>query len=188
MSTAISEITIAHELSPLGTDAASPQIAWKFTTDEQNFMQRAARITVGTKPSSADMWDSGELLTDRSIGIAYAGKPLAPCTKYFVNVTAASESGTVCTGNTEFETGFLSGGIEPWEGAEWIGAPEYYVCGETMGVFAIECALTISEGGCAGIVFGADDPRLMNAELNEKRLCAENYIQYSMSLKEKKTR
>ena len=180
----ISEITIAHELSPLGTDAANPQIAWKFTTDEQNFIQRTARITVGTKHNSADMWDSGELLTDRSIGIEYGGKPLQPCTRYYVSVASTSESGTVCSGNTEFETGFLNGGIEPWEGAEWIGAPEYYVCGEVMGVFAIECALTIFEGGCAGIVFGADDPRLMNAELNEKRLCGENYIQYSVSLKE----
>lgn len=184
MSTSISEITIAHELSPLGTDAANPRIAWKFTTDEQNFIQRTARITVGTELCSADVWDSGELITDRSIGIEYAGKPLRPCTKYFVNVTAESESGMVCAGSTEFETGFLNGGMEPWEGAEWIGAPEYYVCGETMGVFAIESELTISEGGSAGIIFGADDPRLMNAELNEKRLCGENYIQYSVSLSE----
>ena len=184
MSLGISEITIANEISPLGMDIKFPQIAWKFKSDECGMKQRSARICVNEIKSGKEMWDSGTLETDRSIGIKYSGKPLAPCTEYRVTVSAAAENGESACAEAMFETGFL-GGENAWDGAQWIGAPEYYVRSDAMGIFAVESTLSISAEGTAGLVFGANDERLLNPERNEKMLCGENYIRYEISLAEK---
>lgn len=122
------------------------------------------------------------LNTDRSIGINYDGKPLAACTRYYVTIHAEAENGETAAAETEFETGLLDGSMKAWDGAQWIGAPEYYVCSDAMGIFSIESIVTISERGTAGLVFGANDARLLNQERNEKMLCGENYIRYQVSL------
>lgn len=184
MSFIISEITIAHEISPLGMDIKSPQIAWKFKSDESGMKQQTARICVNACKSGEQMWDSGILETSRSIGIKYGGKPLAPCTEYKVTVFVTAENGEGASAESTFETGFL-GSENAWGNAQWIGADEYYVCSDAMGIFAMESTLSISEGGTAGLVFGANDARLLNPELNEKMLCGENYIRYEISLEEK---
>lgn len=181
----ITEITIAHEKTPLGMDTKEPSIAWKFTADGKNMKQCSARILVGTTDGGRDMWDSGLMMTDRSIGIKYGGKPLCPCTRYFVRVEVTAEDGSAASADTFFETGLLDGSMNAWNGAEWIGAPEYYVRSDALGIFSIESSITISENGAAGIVFGANDARLSDPNLNEKQLCGENYIQYGISLKSK---
>lgn len=189
MSLSISEITIANEISPLGMDIKTPQIAWKFKSDEKNMKQSCARICVKESESGTEFWDSGELETDRSIGIKYGGNPLAPCTKYTVTVSATAENGESTCAETTFETGFL-GSKNAWGNAQWIGADEYYVCSDAMGIFAMESTVLISEGGAAGrkpsaaLVFGANDARLQNAYRNEKMLCGENYIRYEISLEQ----
>lgn len=160
MSTKISEITIANEVSPLGMDIKKPRIAWKFLSDENSIKQRAARIYAGTSRGGGDMWDSGRLDTDCSTGIIYDGKPLMPCTKYYVTVEAEMENVSTVKKETEFETGFLES--KQWEDADWIGAPEYYVRSDALGVFSVESNITISENGTVGIVFGADDERLLD--------------------------
>lgn len=183
MSLHISEITVANEISPLGMDIKSPQIAWKFKSDESGMKQRQVRICVSERESGKELWDSGILETDRSIGVKYGGKPLASSTEYKVTVLVTTENGESACAETIFETGLLSS-ENAWENAQWIGAPEYYVRSDAMGIFAIESALSISEGGTAGLVFGANDARLLNPERNEKMLCGENYIRYEISLAE----
>lgn len=181
----ITEITIAHEKTPLGMDIREPSIAWKFTADGKNMKQCSARILVGTTDGGRDMWDSGIMMTDRSIGIKYGGKPLCPCTRYFVRVEVTAEDGSAANSDTFFETGFLDGSMRAWDGAEWIGAPEYYVRSDALGIFSIESDITVSENGAAGIIFGANDARLGDPNLNEKQICGENYICYEISLKSK---
>lgn len=185
MSFKITEITVAHEKTPLGMDIREPLIAWKFAADDKNMKQRSARILVGTAATNSDMWNSGVMTTDRSIGIKYGGKPLCPCTRYFVRVEVTAEDGSAASADTFFETGFLDGSMRAWSGAEWIGAPEYYVRSDALGIFSIESNITISANGAAGIIFGANDARLNDPNLNEKQLCGENYICYEISLKSK---
>ena len=63
--------------------------------------------------------------------------------------------------------------------AEFIGSPEFYVSSENLGVFAIETEMSFGRGVAgagAGIVFGDDDCRLKNRELNELRVEGENYF------------
>ncbi|WP_337099867.1 alpha-L-rhamnosidase [Paenibacillus sp. YIM B09110] len=186
MSYTITDITIMHEREPIGIDEGKPVIAWKFASEENNMKQTSARIIVGSTPNGHDLWDSGPMHTDCSTGTVYAGDELQPCTEYFVAITTVNQNEETATASTKFETGLMNPGIEAWDGAKWIGAPEYYVFSEAMSVFALTGTITIMPGGTrAGLVFGANDKRLLNRERNESLLQGDNYIRYEINVEDK---
>lgn len=56
------------------------------------------------------------------------------------------------------------------EGAQRIGAPEYAVASDTIGTFVLCSTLCMKKAGRAGIVFGANDWRLLDRSNNESFL------------------
>ncbi|WP_161557086.1 alpha-L-rhamnosidase [Paenibacillus amylolyticus] len=183
MSYCISQIKVMHEIEPMGLDEKKPVISWQFISDANNMKQTGFRIVVGRKADSSDMWDSGWLTSDCSTGIVYAGAQLEPCMEYYVKVETTNQDNEVATASTKFETGLMNPSMEAWNGAQWIGAPEYYIASNTLGIFAMRGTITIMEGGsCAGLVFGANDERLLNRERNESLLEGENYIKYEINI------
>jgi len=173
-----------YEKTPIGMDHKErPIISWKFTTQEKGMKQKKVRILVGTSENGSDMWDSDILSTDCSIGTAYEGKELQPCTEYYITLETTNQKDEKVIGSTTFETGLLDPTMKAWDGAKWIGAPEYYVASDTIGVFVLESTITIAEGSSrAGIVFGANDERLLNRERNEYLIEGENYIRYELNI------
>lgn len=177
----ISEITaegmkIFPEKKPAIIDEKYPVFAWKMQSDKNNVMQEKYRITVGSRYGESDMRDSGEVVSDNSCNVVFGGIPLLPCEEYYVKIVVKNNYAECAECEAKFETAFLCDDLSSWDGAEFIGAPEYYVCSEAIGVFSIESELTIEGSGRAGIIFGADDFRLENRELNEMRTEGENYI------------
>lgn len=181
MSYQISSVLVDGFNMPMGLDDPNPLFSWKFESAEA-MKQTKARIMVGLHPEGAEFWDSGERITDRSIGIRYEGLPLQGETQYYVTLLTWNQAGTCCKKTSKFETGIMNPHIDAWEGAQWIGAPEYAVCADAMSVFTIESRFKILEGNRAGIVFGANDPRLLNRNRNESLLEGENYIRYVLNL------
>lgn len=181
-SSVISEILINDENSPLGIDIVNPLFSWRFSSDENNLKQKSFRILVGTAEHCFDMWDSGEIKSSASRNIRYEGKPLQPRTKYFVCVIADTENGDKCIAKTTFETGLMDGGYSAWNGAKWIGAPEYYLASDYIGIFSMTSCITIRSGTKAGLVLGANDPRLLDREKNEYLIQGENYIYYELDI------
>ena len=53
----------------------------------------------------------------------YEGSELAPCTEYYVKIIVKNNLDETADYRFKFETAFLSGEFSPWEGAEFIGAP-----------------------------------------------------------------
>lgn len=176
MSFMISELTIDGLKNAAIIDEKNPIFAWKMISDKNDVMQKSYRIIVGTKNGNEAMWDSGEVFSDNSINVIYDGKPLLPCTEYYVKIIVKNNYDEYAEYEVEFETAFLCDDFSAWNGAEFIGSPEYYVCSETLGIFSIESELSINGSGRAGIIFGADDYRLENRELNEMLIEGENYI------------
>ena len=82
----IYDIKINELENPLGLDIKSPRFSWKLRSEKQNTMQKKAQILVGTTPGASDVWDSGVMENDCSIGTAYTGKELKPETRYEVTV------------------------------------------------------------------------------------------------------
>lgn len=187
MSYKITNITVSglRESDCMGLDIEKPVFAWQFKSNVYNMRQEKVRINVGTEKSFKNFWDSGWIETDCSTGIVYEGKPLLPCSIYFVKIETVNQNNEVAAGYIKFETGFLNPDINAWAdengvAAKWLGAPEYYVCSDRMGVFSIRSNIEIKDGKSAGIIFGANDKRLLNKELNESLLEGKNYICYKI--------
>ncbi len=174
----IREIKINEVTEPLGIDIEKPVFSWILDDKKAGMRQTAARILVGTSSGEADFWDSGLIHTDRSIGIPYDGKKLLPCTRFYVTVTVRDQNGCEEKAETWFETGFLDSSLQAWDHAKWIGAPEFAVASDTLSVFVLEAPFRIEKGGRAGVIFGANDRRLMDRYKNESLIEGENYISY----------
>ncbi len=197
----LSDIRTEYQKDPLGIDCMEPRFSWKLraVSGSRDIVQTAYRVLVGTRQGADDMWDSGRQESCCSTGVSYAGETLKPCTRYHVTVTvwasghipgkdadsASNESKWSSESRAEgwFETGFLNPCADAWGGAQWIGAPEKYISARTMGVFVISCSIRIQEGSRrAGIVFGANDERLMDPRKNQYEIAGENYIRYVLDV------
>jgi len=71
--------------NPAGIDTDTPRLSWELHSDERSVHQTGYRILVASSEellarNRADKWDSGWVSSDESVGIDYAGAPLAtPC-------------------------------------------------------------------------------------------------------------
>ena len=208
----VSTIRINEMETPLGMDEERPVFSWLFEDELHNEtegrfpderfpgglrgepkgeFQKKAQILVGTAPGLCDLWDSGVLDTGRSIGIRYDGAQLKPMTRYYVTVRVCSQDEAWSEASGWFETGLMAGkkncagkmrGSDVWRGAQWIGAPEYALAADTLSAFVLESTFRIEEGGLAGLVFGANDPRLLDKYKNEMLLEGENAVLYLINI------
>jgi alpha-L-rhamnosidase len=108
---------------PMGVDAEQPSLSWKLHDPGVRARQTAYRILVATRPllldaNKPDVWDSGRVNSDRSIGVAYGGPALLPETRYYWKVQVWDKDGKPYEDSDAswWETG-LHGG---WK-AGWIG-------------------------------------------------------------------
>lgn len=178
----IYDLRVNQITEPLGLDIKEPVFSWKLRAEKKNTVQKRMQILVGTQAGQADCWDSGVKETDESAGTVYAGKELQACTRYYVTVKVWDQDEEEAEISSWFETGFLNGEIAAWDGAKWIGAPEYAVASEKLGVFVLESTFRIKEGSKAGIVFGANDARLLDISKNEQQMQGPNDIRFVLNI------
>ena len=65
---------------PLGIELARPRLSWRLESDRPGARQSAYRVRVASSPEAlaaggADLWDSGQVVSDACFDIAYAGAP-----------------------------------------------------------------------------------------------------------------
>src|SRR4051794_32890165 len=120
------KLTTEHADRPLGIDETTPRFGWELTSAQRGDSQRAYRVLVGTDPSRlspgrADVWDSGQVSSDRSYDVAYGVPALQSRTRYYWRVKAwTPDDATAWSAPSWFETGLLK--ASDWS-ARWIGAP-----------------------------------------------------------------
>jgi hypothetical protein len=113
---------------PAGT-GNYPEFSWILKSDQRAQNQTTYQIIVGSDVSVTDkfigdIWDSGKILSERTTGITYSGKPLESGKKYFWRVLVWDASGKPSGwSTTEY---FITGLFEKkdWGGAKWIGFEE----------------------------------------------------------------
>ena len=84
--------------TPLGIDDAQPRFSWQLRDSRQDARQSAYRLLVASKPEllavgKADVWDSGRVASEQSVGIQYAGPVIAPSTRYYWKVLVWDQAG-----------------------------------------------------------------------------------------------
>jgi len=76
---------------PLGLEITRPKMSWRLKSEERNVRQSAVRILVASSEEQlesghADLWDSGRVSSNKSIGIEYQGRLLTSRQRCWWNV------------------------------------------------------------------------------------------------------
>lgn len=114
--------------NPTGVDTPQPAFSWVLNPMGRGDEQAAYQIVVASSRQNlarniGDLWDSGRLTSGQSIGVSYAGKPLASGAFCFWRVRVWDTRGAVSEWS---EPAFWSMGLldaTNW-GAKWIGLDE----------------------------------------------------------------
>ncbi len=115
-------------ITPLGMDTVHPQLSWKLQDARDGAKQTAYEIQIASNiallaDGKPDVWDSGRIASDQSIGVIYGGPALKPTTRYFWRVLVWDANGKPYPPSdaTWWETGLLD--QANWK-AKWIGYEE----------------------------------------------------------------
>jgi alpha-L-rhamnosidase len=123
----VGELRCEDLKDPQGIDAVQPRLSWKLYSNGRNQAQTAYEILVASSPvelaaNQGDLWESGKVLSDQSIQLGYAGKPLASRAPCFWKVRVWDEAGKVSGWSqpARWTMGLLA--PADWDGAKWIGS------------------------------------------------------------------
>jgi len=119
----INLLQINHRDKPINIDTVNPSFNWSFISDKKDTFQTAYQIQIGC--DGENIYDTGKVLSEQSIGVKYNGKKLTSHSHYEVTLTVwtSTESAVI---SSYFETAFLDN--SQWE-AKWIYPEEQEAIG-----------------------------------------------------------
>src|SRR5580698_5260261 len=85
-------------VTPLGMDAEKPTLSWQLRDTRDGAKQTAYEVQVASSASTlaagkADVWDSGKIESNDSIGVVYGGPAMQASKRYFWRVTVWDRDG-----------------------------------------------------------------------------------------------
>ena len=89
--TRLTRLRCEYLTEPLGIDVTHPRLSWEIEAPGRGVMQTAYQVLVASTPQKltqgeADLWNSGRMSSDSSVGIRYEGQPLASRTDCYWEV------------------------------------------------------------------------------------------------------
>jgi alpha-L-rhamnosidase len=116
-----------YAVNPLGVDSESPRLFWKLRSYERGQKQTACEIIVSSAPqllakNIGDLWDSGKMLSDKTVQIDYAGAKLNSYQKVFWKIRVWDSRAKISESDPAVWT---MGALEnsDWH-ASWISGPD----------------------------------------------------------------
>ncbi|MFJ3640062.1 alpha-L-rhamnosidase [Streptomyces sp. NPDC090108] len=121
----VSRPTVEYVSTPLGLDVPRPRLSWPLEPEGYGQAQSAYQVRVATAPGRLDrpdVWDSGKVVSEESVLVAYAGPELRARTRYHWQVRVWDGAGRAGEWSEPswWETGLPAGA--DWA-ARWIAAP-----------------------------------------------------------------
>ncbi len=120
----LTNLTCEYVINPVGIDHPAPLLGWQMFSVENGAAQTAYRILVAESPealekNTGDVWDSGEVCSEKSQNISYRGNPLVSGQYYWWKVQIRDQHGklTEWSSPASWLTGLLS---ESDRQGEWI--------------------------------------------------------------------
>ena len=110
--------------TPLGIGELRPRLSWQVASDRRAEKQSAYRLLVATtrerlEPGQADLWDTGQIDSDRTTHIVYDGTPLVSRQRAYWRIISWNRDKTGrAEGDSWWEMGLLQ--AADWKG-QWIG-------------------------------------------------------------------
>lgn len=120
-----SSLRCEYLVDPLAIGTREPRLSWTIESTQRGAKQTAYHIIVASSAENlaankGDLWDTGKVVSNQTIQIAYAGKPLLSRQRSFWKVRVWDQSGkpSVWSKSAEWVMGLLQ--PSDWS-AEWIG-------------------------------------------------------------------
>jgi alpha-L-rhamnosidase len=111
---------------PLGIPGDAPSLSWHGESALRAVTQTGYQVQVATSTSALasadDLWDTGQVDSDRQVDVPYGGPQLRSHTRYYWRVRTWDDGATTAgpwSDPASFETGLLT--ASDWQG-QWIGA------------------------------------------------------------------
>ena len=122
----VQELRCEYRTNPIGVDILAPRLSWIIKSDRRGEVQTGYRVLVASTPErlardQGDLWDSGQVTSDRQNQVEYAGKPLESRMRYYWKAQVWDKRGSPSAWS---ETATWTMGLlapEAWR-ARWIGA------------------------------------------------------------------
>jgi alpha-L-rhamnosidase len=123
----VERLRCEYLVDPLGIDVPKPRLSWIVQSDERGQKQSAYHILVASRielldRDQADLWDSGRVVSDRTLHVDYAGKPLLSRMQCYWKVRTWDANGNVASWS---KPGLWTMGLlrkSDWGCATWIAA------------------------------------------------------------------
>lgn len=123
----INDLKCNYLLNPLGVETPAPSFSWILNSSERGQFQKSYRIIAASKLEflnslEPDLWDTGNIESDRSIQIIYNGKPLKSRQQVYWKVCVQDSNGNESDWSkiATFEMGILN--LKEWK-AKWVCNP-----------------------------------------------------------------
>lgn len=171
-SISIDNLTVEYSSTPLGIDVKHPRFAWQMhAPSHQRCCYQSAYQIIVKNLSGEIVWDTDKVNSASSVAIGYEGSPLQATTRYEWRLSVWDQNAKEYTANSWFETGLMNPDpdLSAWDGAQWIGGSDedLVLYSQYQLIFRMKYSLAISEGSSrAGLVYGANDMRLMDINKN----------------------
>ena len=156
----VTNLQVDHTRDPLGIDDLHPSLSWQLRSPVNGERQTTYRILVATAPDRlvpgrADVWDSGSVASDESVGVAYGGPALQSAHRYYwtVQVRGVHGAPSAWAPPAWWEMGLLD--PADWHGAQWI-RPDT-ASQDVWSDFTVDVDFTIRTGA-ASLLLRAQDP------------------------------
>lgn len=176
----IIKLNIEHESAPWCIETPQPEFFWTLCAPERGCRQKAWQMCVSA--GETILWDSGKM-ENEEMTARYAGHPLSTETTMEAHLTVWDTMGRQASCTVEFRTGLMD--ADPtsrrWHGAKWIGTGTRSLWAPALSVFQFSGEITLEPGACAAsLLFGANDPRLMDRDKNILGVEALRFQSYMM--------
>jgi len=118
----VERLRTEYATNPIGIDEPSPRLSWILHSERRGTMQGAYEVRVATREGDlarSAIWNTGKVMSDESVNLAYAGPTLKPGQRYHWQVRVWDDRGRASNWSAPayWETGLM--GAAQWT-AKWI--------------------------------------------------------------------